>query len=126
MSGGLREARAKPRPCAACRARRAVGALAHAPCWRGRRQSPPRRREHVRGGGPRVLQRARPRALPSLSPRVSRLELDQGLWSEAADSASSVLRIPRTSTTPRIVSLVVLGLPRARRGDPEAWLPLDE
>jgi len=46
------------------------------------------------------------------------LELQQGRWSEAAETAESVLRVPRTSTTPRIVSLVVLGLVRARRGDP--------
>jgi DNA-binding CsgD family transcriptional regulator/tetratricopeptide (TPR) repeat protein len=56
----------------------------------------------------------------------ARLELDQGRWPEAADSAASVLRIPRTSTTPRIVSLVVLGLVRARRGDPGQWAALDE
>jgi DNA-binding CsgD family transcriptional regulator len=56
----------------------------------------------------------------------ARLELDQGHWSEAVDSAASVLRIPRTSTTPRIVSLVVLGLLRARRGDPGQWAALDE
>lgn len=56
----------------------------------------------------------------------ARLELDQGRWSEAADSAASVLRIPRTSTTPRIVALVVLALVRARRGDPEVWPLLDE
>jgi DNA-binding CsgD family transcriptional regulator/tetratricopeptide (TPR) repeat protein len=56
----------------------------------------------------------------------ARLELDQGRWSEAADSAASVLRVPRTSTTPRIVSLVVLGLLRARRGDPGQWEALDE
>jgi DNA-binding CsgD family transcriptional regulator/tetratricopeptide (TPR) repeat protein len=56
----------------------------------------------------------------------ARLELDQGRWSEAVDSAESVLRIPRTSTTPRIVSLVVLGLVRARRGDPGGWDALDE
>jgi DNA-binding CsgD family transcriptional regulator/tetratricopeptide (TPR) repeat protein len=55
-----------------------------------------------------------------------RFELDQGRWSEAADTAASVLRIPRTSTTPRIVSLVVLGLLRARRGDPGQWAALDE
>jgi DNA-binding CsgD family transcriptional regulator len=36
------------------------------------------------------------------------------------------LRIPRTSTTPRIVSLVVLGTLRARRGDPGQWEALDE
>src|SRR5207302_7108491 len=56
----------------------------------------------------------------------ARFELDQGRWSQAADSAASVLRIPRTSTTPRIVSLVVLGLLRARRGDPGQWAALDE
>ena len=31
----------------------------------------------------------------------SRLELAEGRWEEAADTASAVLRIPRTSTTPR-------------------------
>jgi len=56
----------------------------------------------------------------------ARSELNQGRWSEAADSAASVLRVPRTSTTPRIVSLVVLALVRARRGDPEVWPLLDE
>jgi DNA-binding CsgD family transcriptional regulator/tetratricopeptide (TPR) repeat protein len=56
----------------------------------------------------------------------ARSELNQGRWSEAADSAASVLRVPRTSTTPRIVSLVVLALVRARRGDPELWPLLGE
>ena len=56
----------------------------------------------------------------------ARLELDQGRWSQAADSAASVLRVPRTSTTPRIVSLVVVALARARRGDPDVWPLLDE
>jgi len=56
----------------------------------------------------------------------ARLELDQGRWPEAADAAASVLRIPRTSTTPRIHALVVLALVRARRGDPEVWPLLDE
>jgi tetratricopeptide (TPR) repeat protein len=56
----------------------------------------------------------------------ARLELDQGRWSEAADTALSVLRVPRTSTTPRIHALVVLALVHARRGDPEVWPLLDE
>jgi DNA-binding CsgD family transcriptional regulator/tetratricopeptide (TPR) repeat protein len=56
----------------------------------------------------------------------ARLELDEGRWIEAAESAQAVLRIPRTSTTPRIVALTVLGLLRARRGDPEQWPPLEE
>ena len=54
------------------------------------------------------------------------LELQRGRWAEAADSAAVVLRIPRTSTVPRINALVVLGLVRARRGDPAVWEPLDE
>jgi DNA-binding CsgD family transcriptional regulator/tetratricopeptide (TPR) repeat protein len=56
----------------------------------------------------------------------ARMELDQGRWSEAADSAEAVLRIPRTSITPRIGALVVLGLVRARRGDPGWRAPLAE
>jgi DNA-binding CsgD family transcriptional regulator/tetratricopeptide (TPR) repeat protein len=56
----------------------------------------------------------------------SRLELDQGRWTEAADSAAIVLRIPRVSTTPRIHALTVLGLLRARRGDSGQWAILDE
>jgi DNA-binding CsgD family transcriptional regulator len=56
----------------------------------------------------------------------SRLELNEGRWSDAAETAAAVLRIPRTSTTPRIVALVVLGLVRARRGDPDVWPLLDE
>jgi DNA-binding CsgD family transcriptional regulator/tetratricopeptide (TPR) repeat protein len=56
----------------------------------------------------------------------ARLELDEGRWADAADSAAAVLRIPRTSITPRIWALVVLGLVRARRGDPGQRAPLDE
>ena len=58
----------------------------------------------------------------------ARIELDQGRWDEAADAAAAVLRIRRASIQPRIRGLVVLGLVRARRGDPghrdlldEAW-----
>ena len=61
-----------------------------------------------------------------LLPQRARLELDQGRWSEAAETATVVLRIPRTSTTPRILALAVLALVRARRGDPEVWPLLDE
>ena len=56
----------------------------------------------------------------------ARLELNQGRWSDAAETATTVLRIPRTSTTPRILASVVLGLVRARRGDPGVWPLLDE
>ncbi len=53
-------------------------------------------------------------------------ELDHGRWTEAADSAALVLRTARASPLPRIVALTVLGLVRARRGDPGVWSPLDE
>jgi DNA-binding NarL/FixJ family response regulator len=59
----------------------------------------------------------------------AQLELVQGRWDDAARSAAAVMRIPRTSITPRIHALSVLALVRARRGDPgvrelldEAWL----
>jgi len=55
----------------------------------------------------------------------ARLELDQGRWEEASDSAAAVLRIPCTSIMPRILALVVLALVRARRGDPGRWEPLE-
>jgi class 3 adenylate cyclase/tetratricopeptide (TPR) repeat protein len=58
----------------------------------------------------------------------ARVALDRGLWDDAVESAQAVLRVPRCSTTPRILTLVVLALVQARRGDPgvrplleEAW-----
>ncbi|HEX4525630.1 MAG TPA: LuxR C-terminal-related transcriptional regulator, partial [Gaiellaceae bacterium] len=56
----------------------------------------------------------------------ARLELDQGRWDDAAATAALVLRIPRTSTTPRIIALSVLALVRMRRGDPEVGPLLDQ
>jgi DNA-binding CsgD family transcriptional regulator len=56
----------------------------------------------------------------------ARFALDAGRWSEASDAAEGVVRIPRTSTTPKILALVVLGLLRARRGDPGVPEVLDE
>jgi DNA-binding CsgD family transcriptional regulator len=56
----------------------------------------------------------------------ARLELDQGRWGEASDTAAAVVSIPRSSITPRIFVLAVLGLVRARRGDPGQWAPLEE
>jgi DNA-binding CsgD family transcriptional regulator len=56
----------------------------------------------------------------------ARTRLDAGRWAEAADDAELALRDPGTSPMPRIFANVVLGLVRARRGDPEAWVPLDE
>jgi DNA-binding CsgD family transcriptional regulator len=56
----------------------------------------------------------------------ARAELDQGRWDEAAETAAAVLRIRRASILPRIRGLVVLGLVRARRGDPGHEELLDE
>ncbi|HKV43417.1 MAG TPA: LuxR family transcriptional regulator, partial [bacterium] len=56
----------------------------------------------------------------------ARVELDQGRWTEAGGSASFVLGHPRDATLLRTLALVVLGLLRARRGEPECWQPLDE
>ncbi len=50
----------------------------------------------------------------------ARLQLAQGQWAYAAETAEAVLRIPRTSIMPRIIALTVLGLVRAARGP---WLP---
>jgi DNA-binding CsgD family transcriptional regulator len=56
----------------------------------------------------------------------ARLELHRGSWDDAADAAAAVVRIHRTSISPRIVALTVLGQIRARRGDPGQWTALDE
>jgi DNA-binding CsgD family transcriptional regulator/tetratricopeptide (TPR) repeat protein len=56
----------------------------------------------------------------------SRLELDRGRWDDAAESAELVLRDPRTSPMARGMSLITIGLIRARRGDPDVNTPLDE
>ena len=51
----------------------------------------------------------------------ARSELDRGRWDDAAESATLVLRDPRTSPVPRTVALAVVGMVRARRGDPDVW-----
>jgi len=56
----------------------------------------------------------------------ARMELEEGRWGDAAASAEHVLRLRRTSIAPRIWALAVLGLVRARRGDPGHRPPLDE
>lgn len=55
----------------------------------------------------------------------ARRELDRGSWNEAVRYAELVIRNP-LSPPPRIVALSVLGLVRARRGDPGCWPLLDE
>jgi DNA-binding CsgD family transcriptional regulator/tetratricopeptide (TPR) repeat protein len=59
-------------------------------------------------------------------PCRARAELDRGHWAQAAASASRAVRDPRTWPVPRVLALTVLGLVRARRGDPDVWPVLDE
>ena len=54
----------------------------------------------------------------------SKVRLAHGSWSEAAQDAQICLAEPCPFA--RIHALVALGLVRARRGDPDAWGPLDE
>jgi DNA-binding CsgD family transcriptional regulator/tetratricopeptide (TPR) repeat protein len=56
----------------------------------------------------------------------ARLHLDLGRWNDAAADATFVLRSPRSVPLLRILALTVLGLVRARRGDPQHRPPLDE
>jgi DNA-binding CsgD family transcriptional regulator/tetratricopeptide (TPR) repeat protein len=56
----------------------------------------------------------------------ARLDLEQGCWDEASAHAAAVLLEPRMNWRPRAAALVVLGLVRARRGDPGVWPLLDE
>jgi DNA-binding CsgD family transcriptional regulator/tetratricopeptide (TPR) repeat protein/type II secretory pathway predicted ATPase ExeA len=57
---------------------------------------------------------------------AARSALDQGRWTEAAERASVVLGDSRSSSIPRILAGVVLGLVRARRGDPGASAALED
>ena len=56
----------------------------------------------------------------------SLLHLRQGYWEDAAASATEALRDPQTASVSRVTPLVVIGLLRVRRGDPESMQPLDE
>jgi DNA-binding CsgD family transcriptional regulator len=53
-------------------------------------------------------------------------ELERGHWDRAAQLAQDVLGRPGIGPPTRLTPLVVLGLLRARRGDPYAWEALDE
>jgi DNA-binding CsgD family transcriptional regulator len=56
----------------------------------------------------------------------SRLELDEGRFDAAAETAELVLGEHFVSTFPRTLALVTLALVRTRRGDPDVWPVLDE
>ena len=55
----------------------------------------------------------------------ARTELDRGRWTEAIAAIPKSVDAPGTPLA-RIAALVVLGLVRARRGDPGHWSALDE
>ena len=54
----------------------------------------------------------------------SKIQLANGRWTEAAETA--LICLGEHCPFARIHALVALGLVRARRGDPDAWAPLDE
>ena len=56
---------------------------------------------------------------------LARSLLDQGRWTEAADTAAWLLEDPRESPWPQYEALLVLALVRARRGDPGAYDALE-
>jgi DNA-binding CsgD family transcriptional regulator/tetratricopeptide (TPR) repeat protein len=56
----------------------------------------------------------------------ARAHLDLGRWNDAAADADYVLRSAQSVPLLRLLALSVLGLLRARRGDPQEWPPLDE
>ncbi len=56
----------------------------------------------------------------------ARSYLNQGRWDEAGASAMDVLTSTREAPPSRIWPLLVVGILRARRGDPDPWTPLDE
>jgi DNA-binding CsgD family transcriptional regulator len=56
----------------------------------------------------------------------ARSHLNQGRWEAAAASALEVLTDSREVRPARVWPLLVIGVLRARRGDPDPWSPLDE
>ncbi|MBU2668199.1 LuxR C-terminal-related transcriptional regulator [Actinoplanes bogorensis] len=56
----------------------------------------------------------------------ARFHLDSGRTGEAVEDAEYVLRSARSVPLLRLLALTVLGLARARRGDPHRWSALDE
>jgi DNA-binding CsgD family transcriptional regulator len=59
-----------------------------------------------------------------LKPFRALAALAQGAWDQAAEDADTVIRDPGVAPVSRITALIVLGLVRARRGDPDAATPL--
>jgi DNA-binding CsgD family transcriptional regulator len=104
-------------------AARAYNFLSSAAIWLRRL---PLGERYLRAGleytGERGLDRIRSRLLAWRA----RLELERCRWDEAGETAALLLRLPRLDWRPRVIALVVLGLVRARRGDPGRWSLLEE
>ena len=64
---------------------------------------------------------------PYLLALRARAQLEQGRWVEASETAGLVVADTRAAyALDRPLALAVLGIVRARRGDPGVWLALDE
>jgi hypothetical protein len=61
----------------------------------------------------------------SMRANWAQVRLDQGDWIGAEEDITAILNVPQTSCT-RIPALQILGLVRARRGDPGVEAALDE
>lgn len=61
----------------------------------------------------------------SLAACRARMQVDRGQWVQAAESATDVLRSRGSAPVPGVLAGAIQGLIRARRGDPDAWPPLD-
>jgi DNA-binding CsgD family transcriptional regulator len=57
---------------------------------------------------------------------LARCHFEQGRWSEAGTTVASFAAERSAMPPSRIVALTVLGRLRTRRGDPDAWAPLEE
>jgi DNA-binding CsgD family transcriptional regulator len=56
----------------------------------------------------------------------TRLRLEQGRWRDADAAVSALLDEPSIPPPSKVAPLIVRGLLRARRGNPNLWEPLDE
>jgi len=61
----------------------------------------------------------------SLGACRARMQLDRGHWAEAGESVTEVLRSRGSAPVPGVLAGAIQGLIRARRGEPDAWPPLD-
>ena len=122
-----RGARRSARDREEIRRARGRGRVLHDADRRGARQAALRRRHrHIDDGIAFVAEHGLELYRYYMLAFRARLLLVEGRWDEAAELAAGVLRIRRDSIAPHVYALCVLGLVRARRGDPGAQALLDE